>query len=321
MPKAKQVTIADVARTANVSRALVSFVLNGRKDVAPATRVRILQTIEELGYRPNAVARNLALKRAGAVGIVCGMETYQEPLDMQFLAAILTTASEMGQRVMLIPEDDQQIQEVAQDHAVDGMIFLDERVSDPRIAHLREIGIPAAGLWGNHLDTALRKGFEELTLHLESRGHQHVVCLCEPGDRLFVTKFEQTVTDALQKYGIAATVCHCRSETETEVAQAIAHALKGNLATAIVASSDKLAINAIHRLHGMRLQIPDDCAVTGFGDVPAAQWVQPSLTTIRVPVQAIAVQAVISVFNEEGTDNRQTLQDEVGGRLIVRRSC
>ena len=65
----------------------------------------------------------------------------------------------------------------------------------------------------------------------------------------------------------------------------------------------------------------DDCAVTGFGDVPAAQWVQPPLTSIRVPVKAMAVWAVISVFNEEGTDKRQTLQNVVGSRLIVRRSC
>src|SRR5437667_673459 len=134
MPGDRRITIADVARTANVSRSLVSFVLNGRnKDVAPATRVRILQTIEELGYRPNAVARNLARKRSGTIGIVCDMETYQDPLDMQFLAAILTTASQMERRVMLIPADDRQIQEVAEDYAVDGIIFLDERECDPRI--------------------------------------------------------------------------------------------------------------------------------------------------------------------------------------------
>lgn len=321
MPKDKQVTIADVARTANVSRALVSFVLNGRKDVAPATRVRILQTIEELGYRPNAVARNLALKRAGAIGIVCDMETYQDPLDMQLLAAILTTASEMGQRVILIPADGQQIQEVAQDHAVDGMIFLDEQVSDPRIAHLLEMRIPAAGLWGDHLDTALRKGFEELALHLESRGHQRIVCLCEQGDKLFVTKFKQILTDTLQEHDIATTVYQCHPNTEAGVAPTVAHALKGNRATAIVASSDKLAIDAIHGLHAMRLRVPDDCAVTGFGDVPAAQWVQPPLTTIRVPVKVMAEWAMVSVSNEDGTDKRQTLHDGAGSRLIVRRSC
>ena len=153
------VTITDVARAANVSRTLVSFVLNGRKDVAPATRDRILQAIEELGYRPNTVARNLATKRAGAIGIVCDMETYQDPLDMQFLAAILTTVSQMERRVMLIPADDQQIQEMAQDYAVDGFIFLDERGSDPRITHLLDMGIPAVGLWNDHWDAALRKGF------------------------------------------------------------------------------------------------------------------------------------------------------------------
>ncbi len=348
MPGNRHVTIADVARTANVSRALVSFVLNGRKDVAPATRTRILRAIEELGYRPNAVARNLATKRAGAIGIVCDMETYQDPLDMQFLAAILTTASELERRVMLIPADDRQIQEVAQDHAVDGIIFLDERVSDPRIAHLLAMGIPAIGLWGDYLDATLRAGIEELALHLESRGLQHVACLYESGDKLFVTKFKQVLTDTLQEYDITTTdLTHDESgsypNTEAEVAQAVAHRLKKDGATAIVASSDKLAINAIHALHSARLRVPDDCAVTGFGDVPAAQWVQPPLTTIRVPVRAMALWAVAQVFTEEGTDQEQ-LQHNVARltyppdrvpqgpsplhaitlaptRLIVRRSC
>lgn len=321
MPKDRNVTIADVARAANVSRTLVSFVLNGRKDVAPATRVRILQAIEELGYRPNAVARNLAMKRAGAIGIVCDMETYQDPLDMQFLAAILTTASEMGRRVMLIPADDRQIQEVAQDRAVDGIIFLDERVADPRIAHLLEMGIPAVGLWGDHTDVALQRVFEELALHLESRGLQCAVCLCGPCDKLFVTKFKQILTNTLQEHGIASMIYHCPPDTEAEVARTVARELKRNAATVIAASSDKLAINAIHSLHSARLRVPDDCAVSGFGDVPTAQWVQPPLTTIRVPVRAMALWAVAKVFKEEGTDQRQIQHNAARCRLIVRRSC
>src|SRR5260370_37086989 len=97
------------------------------------------------------------------------METYQDPLDMQFVAAILTTVSEMGLRVMLIPADDRQIQEVARDRAVDGIIFLDERVSDPRIARLLEMGIPAVELWEDPLDAELRRGVKELALHLTPR--------------------------------------------------------------------------------------------------------------------------------------------------------
>ncbi|HEX6554997.1 MAG TPA: LacI family DNA-binding transcriptional regulator [Ktedonobacteraceae bacterium] len=318
MPGNRHVTIGDVARMAKVSRTLVSFVLNGRKDVAPATRVRILQAIEELGYRPNAVARNLARKRAGAIGIVCDMETYQDPLDMQFLAAILTTASEMEQRVMLIPADERQIQEVAQDHAVDGVIFLDERVADPRIAHLQTMGIPAVGLWGGYLNETLRVGVEELALHLDSRGLKQVVCLYESCDKLFVKEFKQTLTDILQEYNIAFTVYHCPPETEAEVVRAVAQELKRSGSTAIVASSDKLAINAIHGLHAARLHVPDDCAVTGFGDVPAAQWVQPRLTTIRVPVKAMALRAMGRVFRDEDVVKQFPA---VSCRLIVRRSC
>lgn len=317
----KRITIADVARTAKVSRTLVSFVLNGRKDVAPATRVRILKAIEELGYRPNAVARNLAMKRAGAIGIVCDMETYQDPLDMQFLAAILTIASEMGQRVMLIPADDQQIQELAQDRAVDGMIFLDERVSDPRIAHLLEMGLPAVGLWDNLPDTILQKGIQELALHLESRGHQQAVCLCGSSNKLFVMKFEQIVKATLQEFGIVANTFYCPPHTEAEVARTIALDGKGNRPTVLIASSDRLAINAIHGLHAARLRVPDDCAVSSFGDIPSAQWIQPPLTTIRVPVKVLASWAVTRIIREEGADKQLPLPNLPGSRLVVRRSC
>jgi DNA-binding LacI/PurR family transcriptional regulator len=321
MPKDRPVTITDVARAANVSRTLVSFVLNGRKDVAPATRARIQQAIEELGYRPNAVARNLATKRAGAIGIVCDMETYQDPLYMQFLASILTTASEVGRRVMLIPADDQQILEVAQDRAVDGILFLDERVADPRISHLLEMGIPAAGLWGDYLDVALRRGFEELALHLESRGLQRVICLCGPRDELFVTKFKQFLPDILQEHGIVTTAYHCPPDTEAEVVRSVARELKSSGAPVIVASFDRLAINAIHGLHSARLRVPDDCAVVGFGDIPTAQWVQPPLTTIRVPVRVMALWAVARLFKEEGTGQWQLSPTAASCRLIVRRSC
>jgi LacI family transcriptional regulator len=228
----------------------------------------------------------------------------------------------MGRRVMLIPADDQQIQEVAQDHAVDGIIFLDERVADARIAYLLDMGIPAVGLWGDHLDAILRKGCEELALHLESRSHQQVACLCGSADKLFVAKFQQIMMDILQEYSIVVTTYHCPPHTEAEVVHAIAHEVRASRPTVIVASSDKLAINAIHGLHSARLRVPDDCAVTGFGDVPAAQWIQPPLTTIRVPVKAMASWAVTNVFSkEEEANQRQGQQNVPSSRLIVRRSC
>ena len=315
----RHVTIADVARTAKVSRTLVSFVLNGRNEVAPATKARILQAIDDLGYRPNAVARNLATRRAGAIGIVVDMETYQDALGMQFLAAILTTAAEVGLRVMLIPASDRQIQEVAKDHAVDGMIFLDECVSDPSVANLIEERFPATGLWNDHLDTILQQGIEELALHLESRGHQRALCLCGPQDKLFVSKFEQVVKQTLQEFDIAVTTAHVPPSTETEVAHTIAREAKANRATVVIASSDKLAIDAIHSLHSARLRVPDDCAVTGFGDIQSAQWIQPPLTTLRVPVKPLAVSAVTRLLQEEGVE--ATPHDLPGSRLVVRRSC
>jgi DNA-binding LacI/PurR family transcriptional regulator len=242
---------------------------------------------------------------------------------MQFLAAMLTLVVEMGYRVMLFPSDEQQIREVAQDHAVDGIIFLDEYVADPRIAHLLDLEVPAIGLWKDHLDSVLCSAIEELALHLESRGHQHVVCLCGPQNKLFVEKFQQIVADTLQKHAIATTVLYCPPHSEAEVALAIAHEMKQEHVTAVVASSDKLAIHALHGLHAARLRVPDDCAIVGFGDVPSAQWVQPPLTTIRVPVKAMAQWAVAHVLQNDETDNQPPPlpQNTLVGRLVVRRSC
>lgn len=321
MSRKSHITITDVARTANVSRTLVSFVLNGRNDVAPATRARILQAIEDLGYRPNAVARNLAKMRAGAIGIVGEMEAYQDALGMQFLAAILSKTAELNQRVMLIPPDERQIQEVAQDHAVDGIIFLDQHVADPWMAYLHELDMPAVGLWENLQEGILQGALEELALHLESRGHQRVICLCGPADKLFVNMFKQTVIDILSTYGMTATTYHCPPHTEAKMAQVIARESRENRATVIVASSDQLAINALHSLHAARLHVPNDCAVTGFGDIPSAQWVQPPLTTIRVPVKTLAAGAVASVLKQEIPEEEHGLPKTPGGRLIVRRSC
>jgi LacI family transcriptional regulator len=319
--KDKRVTIADVARSANVSRTLVSFVLNGRTDVSAATRTRILQAIEELGYRPNAVARNLAKRRAGAIGIICDMETYQDALGMQFLAAILTAAAERAQRVMLIPNDDRQIQEMAEDHAVDGMIFLDEQLADPCIARLQEIGFPAMGIWNTYLDNILRKGLEELALHLESRGHQRAICLCGPANKLFSTRFDHMTTMTLPEYGIATSTFYCPPQSETDMARALAREARGDRATVIVASSDKLAIDTIHSLHAARLRVPDDCAVTGFGDIPSAQWIQPPLTTLRIPVKTLADWTVTTLLKEEAEGKLTASHDMPGSRLVVRRSC
>lgn len=321
MKKNKRVTITDVARTAHVSRTLVSFVLNGRTDVSSATRARILQAIEELGYRPNAVARNLARRRAGAIGIVCEMETYQDALGMQFLAAILTSAAEMGQRVMLIPNDDRQVREVAEDHVVDGIIFLDERVNDPSIAHLLEAGFPATGVWETCLESILHKAFAELALHLESRGHQRAICLCGPAIRIFHTSFEQMVTTILPRYGIETTSYFCPPQHEANVARALASQTRNERASVIIASSDKLAIDTIHSLHSIHLRVPEDCAVTGFGDIPSAQWVQPPLTTLRMPVKALADWAVAELLEEKTVDALSVSHEIPSGKLVVRRSC
>lgn len=125
--------------------------------------------------------------------------------------------------MVLIPTDERIIQEVARDHAVDGIIFLDELVSDPRIEHLLAMGIPARGVWEDHQEVGLRQGLGEPALHLESRGLQQAMCLCGPHDKLFVTKVKQYLADTLQESHIATTFYHCPPGSAAEVAAVIVY--------------------------------------------------------------------------------------------------
>jgi LacI family transcriptional regulator len=142
-----------------------------------------------------------------------------------------------------------------------------------------------------------------------------------PDDKLFSTKFERMTTTILQEHEIATSSFFCPPQTETGVARALAREVTDNRATVIIASSDKLAINTIHGLYAACLRVPDDCAVTGFGDIPPAQWVQPSLTTLRIPVKALADKIVTELFKEETLNQPAVPRDMPGGRLVVRRSC
>ena len=101
------VTIVDVARHAGVAVSTVSYVLSGKRAISEVTRTRVLASIRELGYHPNAGARALASRRANIIALVLPLRAgMQVPVVMQFAIAVVTTARRFDHDVLLVTSDE-----------------------------------------------------------------------------------------------------------------------------------------------------------------------------------------------------------------------
>ncbi|MFE9425595.1 LacI family DNA-binding transcriptional regulator [Kitasatospora sp. NPDC006697] len=141
------VTLADVARHAGVSSSTVSYALSGKRPISQETRERIERAITDLGYHPNAGARALAGKRSHIIALVVPLHTeVYVPTMMEIAIAVTVAARAHGYDVLLLTNDEgpEGVLRVAASGLADGVILMDVRIGDDRIAVLRAQGTPAA---------------------------------------------------------------------------------------------------------------------------------------------------------------------------------
>src|SRR5579884_2047478 len=153
-------TIGDVARLAGVTRTTVSHALSGKRPVAPATRERVLAAVRALGYRPNAVARSLVLRRTQTIGLSLPIDAHYRSLSdgayLRFISAIADRLSSHGYKLLCLISADlgvTDLADLARDGHVDGVLLLELHLDDPRVAALQEVGLPFVAI-GRPLDTA-----------------------------------------------------------------------------------------------------------------------------------------------------------------------
>ncbi|MFC9324560.1 LacI family DNA-binding transcriptional regulator [Kitasatospora sp. NPDC057015] len=141
------VTLAEVARRANVSPSTVSYVLSGKRSISEPTRRRVERAISDLGYHPNAGARALAGKRSHIIALVVPLRTdVYVPIMMEIAIAVTMTARSYGYDVLLVTNDEgpDGVRRVAASGLADGVILMDVELDDERIPVLRELGSHAA---------------------------------------------------------------------------------------------------------------------------------------------------------------------------------
>ncbi|WP_433249385.1 LacI family DNA-binding transcriptional regulator [Streptosporangium sp. CA-135522] len=331
------VTIEDVARAAGVSRQTVSNALNAPFRLKPETLEKVTALIEEMGYRPDQSARSL---RSGTRRIIAYTTTEDDPANPNplmggFLEALVAAAGEVGYRILLVrprPGQDQAqaIEEVIAARTADGFMIADVLHDDPRVIHLSERGFPFAafgkidpGRPQSWVDVDTVQAMIDLVGLLAARGHRRIAFLGQAAGLPWMDDRLEGFRAGVRRFGLstsAALEITAPSDDPAEITEAVRRLLRGNRPSAVVADGDWLAMGAYMAARQEGLTVGADLAVTGFNDLPVTAFLQPALTTVRLPLRRIADALVSRLLQIIDTGAAPQAGLLLPGELVIRDS-
>jgi DNA-binding LacI/PurR family transcriptional regulator len=324
-------TIYDVARLAGVSTATVSRALNGKGQIATATRSAIDAAVEQLGYRPNTIARSLVTRSTQTIALL--LPDIANPFYAELVAGIQDRVLAEGHTMLLCttesdPEREERYLNLLRAKQVDGAL-VDGLVLPPdRIARFVREGFPIVCL-DRDVDSASvplvqvdnRLGARLATEHLLELGHRvigHVAgaaTLRISEER--VAGYRQAFTDVGVEPDPGLVVVGSFTE---EGGHDAALRLLDRGVTAVFAANDLSALGVVSALTGRGLRVPEDVSVVGFDDVRFAAFTSPPLTTIHQPAREIAERAIGLLLELSGGREVAELVHLLEPRLVVRGS-
>jgi LacI family transcriptional regulator len=301
------VTIRDVARLAEVHPGTVSRALNEqtRALVNEETAARVLRAADQLGYRPNRMARGLKTNRSYTVGVV--IPDLTNPLFPPIVRGIEDRLAEAGYTPLIVNTDNDPERESSHIEAmlarqVDGLIAATARLDVEPLAEAAAGGMPLVLVNRSFEDGSVaavtvddRQGISLAVAHVAELGHRRLGHVAGPQNVSTGHRRYLGFQEAMQAAGLdapAGCVSFSEAFTESEGARACAEVLAHEpRVTAIVAANDRLAIGCYDALAAVGLQCPDDVSIVGFNDMPFVDRLRPPLTTVRVPQREIGTAA------------------------------
>jgi DNA-binding LacI/PurR family transcriptional regulator len=310
------ITMRDVARVTGVSQSTVSRVLSGAPTAVPIaeqTRERVLAAARELGYRPNPLARGLRGMRTMLLGVI--VRDITDPFFASAIEAASIEASRRGYNIVLghahgRADEAIALWRVLEARHCDAILLLGDMSDQPRlIDDLREAHVPVVALWqGSRADSIAsvgvdnRAGIVAALDHLVGLGHRRIGFVA--GRRLGdILEREEAYVDYVTRLGGPPPEGYRQYASNDPTGGGDAMAAMLDLSdppTAVIASTDVLAIGVLHEAHARGIRVPEDLSVTGFDDIPLAAFTVPALTTVRMPVREMVAAAVRMVIDDDG---------------------
>jgi LacI family transcriptional regulator len=333
----RRVTIHDVAENAGVSYQTVSRVLNDRPDVAESTRLRVLQAIHQLGYRPSAVARSLATQRTHLLGLVT--IDYEDPFYAGVASGVQNAVQKYGWMLVITSNArnrtlEQEYVRRLRERQVEGMVVIrDSFLKQDGVVYepLEDVDIPLVVVCQSYLsgdfpclDIDNIDGACQATRHLLDAGHRQIAMITAPSNY-------QVTHDRTSGFIQALNECSVQLNPDLIVEgdwliedgyRACQVLLSRNLPfTAIFCQNDYMAIGAMHALREAGKRVPDDISLVGYDDLLISAHLDPPLTSVWQPKLELGAMAVNLVM--ERIEHKQSVQPGVHllkPHLVVRSS-
>ncbi|PSL04678.1 LacI family transcriptional regulator [Haloactinopolyspora alba] len=297
-------TIYDVARHAGVSAATVSRVLNGHVKVDPALAERVTAAVAQLGYRRNAVARNLRTSQTSLWAVI--VSDIENPFFTSMVRGIEDVASSAGFSVVLCNSDENPEKEsnyiaAALTEQMAGVVISPSSNHVDDVNLLLESECPVVvidrELQGVDADTVLvdnAHGADLATTHLIEQGNTRIACIAGPRWLSTATQRLDGYAHALTQAGLAVDddLIRYADFRERGGYDAMSSLLdEGAAPQAVFAANNLMTIGAMECLVQRGLAVPSDVAIVGFDSIPWADLIRPTLTTVAQPTYEVGRRA------------------------------
>lgn len=334
-------TMQDIADAAGVSQSTVSRVLTGAPNaipINPATRERILEVARQMRYRPNPLARGLRGAKTMLLGVI--VREITDPFFSGCIDAISTEANRRGYNVVLghahgRTDEAIALRAILETRHCDAILLLGDTSDQPRLLEeLRDANFPVVALWQGMasmsgisvIDVDNRFGIDALMDHLLGLGHRKIAFIggAFVGGRLIGDIGERRVAflERLAAEGLELPegfVCDAPNTFAGGLSSLTALMALPDRPTAVIATTDVLAVGALHAAGHLGLKVPEDVTVVGFDDLPMAEYTTPSLTTICMPIAQMAAAGVGAAVDEDH-DRESVILQVLKPNLVIRES-
>lgn len=332
-----RLTLEKIAELAGVSRSTVSRVINAQANVRPEVRERVQQVIQETGYQPNQAARSLASNRSTILGLVIPrnvQSVFADPYFPRLIQGISQVCNEQDYVLALFlfhTEDEEKkiVPRVLNQGFVDGVIITSMVSGDALLGQLEASVMPFIAIGRTEdmpdvsfVDVDNVGGATTAVTHLINQGYTRIATITGPVN-------VRAASDRLQGYRSALTARGLQIDLDLIVSgdfsEASGYAAMQQLLSyqpdAIFVASDAMAQGALRALREAQIAVPDQIAIVGFDDLPLAAHQNPTLTTVRQPIQRVgklAAETLLDMLKNGVNPPRRLL---LPTELIIRNSC
>lgn len=307
----KRVSLSDVAKQLNVSKTLVSLVLNGKGDdhgISKLTQNKVIEKATEMKYSPNQMARGLRLGKSGTIGLI--VADIANPFYSKIARQIEDETNKLGYNLIICSSDEKDEKEIRllrmlRDRQVDGLIVSSTLKRHSPFLDLKKLNYPVVmidrDLPKAEVPTVLvdnYKGAYGMTNHLIESGHKRIAYLSiSPSYLSTIRDRVKGYKHALKDRGIRIQPGWVVEVPFDNVTEAVKEALplllgQHRKVTALFTANNNLAVAALDAIRQMGLRVPSDLAICSFDDIDLFRFCDPPVTACAQPADQIAHEAV-----------------------------